>query len=106
MVRRLQIILLSPVGRRIALLILALLGANLAAWLWALVAFRDFPLLMGTALLAYSFDLPLEDPSLVWLRWMKSGYAPWTPPEIGDSTVFPASTVFDATALAEHRDGR
>jgi high-affinity nickel-transport protein len=30
---------------------------NLAAWLWAFVAFRHFPLLLGTALLAYSFGL-------------------------------------------------
>jgi len=31
--------------------------ANLAAWLWALVAFRDFPVLLGAAALAYSFGL-------------------------------------------------
>ena len=30
---------------------------NAAAWLWAIVAFRHFPLLLGTALLAYSFGL-------------------------------------------------
>jgi len=30
---------------------------NVAAWLWAVVAFRHFPLLLGTALLAYSFGL-------------------------------------------------
>jgi len=28
-----------------------------AAWLWAIVAFRHYPLLLGTALLAYSFGL-------------------------------------------------
>ncbi len=31
--------------------------ANLAAWAWALVAFRDYPVLLGTAVLAYSFGL-------------------------------------------------
>jgi high-affinity nickel-transport protein len=36
-------------------LVLAL--ANLAAWAWALLAFRDYPLLLGTALLAYGFGL-------------------------------------------------
>ncbi len=36
---------------------LALLAANVGAWVWALVAFRDYPLLLGTALLAYSFGL-------------------------------------------------
>ena len=30
---------------------------NLGAWAWALVAFRDYPVLLGTALLAYSFGL-------------------------------------------------
>ncbi len=34
-----------------------LLAANLAVWAWALVTFRHFPLLLGTALLAYSFGL-------------------------------------------------
>ncbi|MGB8030834.1 MAG: HoxN/HupN/NixA family nickel/cobalt transporter [Terracidiphilus sp.] len=30
---------------------------NAGAWLWAVIAFRHFPLLLGTALLAYSFGL-------------------------------------------------
>ncbi|QHN04702.1 HoxN/HupN/NixA family nickel/cobalt transporter [Granulicella sp. WH15] len=34
-----------------------LLLANGAAWLWAALAFRHFPLLLGTAFLAYSFGL-------------------------------------------------
>src|ERR1700734_1899690 len=35
-----------------------LLGAfNLAAWCWAFVAFHRFPVLLGTAFLAYSFGL-------------------------------------------------
>src|SRR5215470_18840694 len=34
-----------------------LVGANVLAWAWALIAFRDHPLLLGTALLAYSFGL-------------------------------------------------
>ncbi len=38
--------------------IYALLAAfNLAAWLWAIAAFRHFPVLLGTAFLAYSFGL-------------------------------------------------
>jgi len=35
----------------------ALIGVNVAAWIWALVAFADHPVLLGTALLAYSFGL-------------------------------------------------
>jgi high-affinity nickel-transport protein len=34
-----------------------LVSANLAAWAWALLAFHDQPLLLGTALLAYGFGL-------------------------------------------------
>jgi len=34
-----------------------LFAANIAAWSWALVAFRDYPLLLGTAFLAYTFGL-------------------------------------------------
>jgi high-affinity nickel-transport protein len=30
---------------------------NIAAWLWAFIAFHHYPLLMGTSLLAYSFGL-------------------------------------------------
>jgi nickel/cobalt transporter (NiCoT) family protein len=30
---------------------------NVAAWLWAIVAFHDYPVLLGTATLAYSFGL-------------------------------------------------
>jgi high-affinity nickel-transport protein len=34
-----------------------LIAANIAAWLWTLVAFHDYPILLGTAALAYSFGL-------------------------------------------------
>jgi len=34
-----------------------LVAANVIAWLWALLAFHDHPVLLGTALLAYSFGL-------------------------------------------------
>lgn len=34
-----------------------LLALNLTAWLWALVAFRHYPVLLGTAFLAYSLGL-------------------------------------------------
>jgi high-affinity nickel-transport protein len=42
---------------RVLVLYTILLVGNLAAWLWALVSFRHFPWLLGTALLAYSFGL-------------------------------------------------
>ena len=34
-----------------------LIAFNVAVWLWAILAFRDYPLLLGTAMLAYSFGL-------------------------------------------------
>lgn len=34
-----------------------LLGFNLGAWLWAAIAFYHYPVLLGTAFLAYSFGL-------------------------------------------------
>src|ERR1700685_4475433 len=43
-------------GRVIAVYAL-LLVFNAAAWLWAIVAFHNYPVLLGTAALAYSFGL-------------------------------------------------
>ena len=42
---------------RIVALFAALIAANVAAWAWAIAAFHDYPVLLGTALLAYSFGL-------------------------------------------------
>lgn len=35
----------------------ALIALNVAAWLWALIAFHGYPVLLGSALLAYGFGL-------------------------------------------------
>ena len=43
--------------RQLIVLYAVLAAGNIAAWTWALVAFHDFPLLLGTAFLAYSFGL-------------------------------------------------
>jgi high-affinity nickel-transport protein len=43
-------------GRIVALYAL-LIGFNAGAWLWALVAFHHYPVLLGTAFLAYAFGL-------------------------------------------------
>jgi nickel/cobalt transporter (NiCoT) family protein len=42
---------------RIVAIYCCLLAFNCAAWLWAALAFHRFPVLLGTALLAYSFGL-------------------------------------------------
>jgi nickel/cobalt transporter (NiCoT) family protein len=43
-------------GRLVAIYTV-LLAANVGAWVWALIAFHHYPVLLGTALLAYSFGL-------------------------------------------------
>ena len=43
--------------RSVVLLFILLIAANLGAWAWALVAFRHYPLLLGTGLLAYGLGL-------------------------------------------------
>ena len=47
----------STTRTRIVAIAALLIAANIAAWLWALLAFRHHPVLLGTALLAYSFGL-------------------------------------------------
>jgi high-affinity nickel-transport protein len=42
---------------RVAAIYALLLVFNVSAWIWAVVAFRHFPVLLGTAFLAYSFGL-------------------------------------------------
>lgn len=43
--------------KRLVLLICSLVGANLLAWAWAFAMFGDYPVLLGTALLAYTLGL-------------------------------------------------
>ncbi len=43
--------------RKVIGITVLLVVANIAAWAWALIAFRDYPILLGTSLLAYSFGL-------------------------------------------------
>jgi high-affinity nickel-transport protein len=47
----------GSVKAKIIVLYALLAGFNLAAWCWAFVAFHRFPILLGTAFLAYSFGL-------------------------------------------------
>jgi high-affinity nickel-transport protein len=44
-------------GAKVAGMYAVLIAANLAAWAWAFASFRHYPLLLGTALLAYGFGL-------------------------------------------------
>src|SRR5205814_7614550 len=47
----------SSTTRRILAAYVLLLAANIAAWGWAFAAFRHYPLLLGTSLLAYGFGV-------------------------------------------------
>lgn len=48
----------GPTFRRpVAGLAAVLVAANAGAWLWAVLVFRDYPVLLGTALLAYGLGL-------------------------------------------------
>lgn len=42
---------------KVLFIYIVLLVANALSWLWALVAFRQYPVLLGTAMLAYTFGL-------------------------------------------------
>jgi len=47
----------ANVKSRIASLYALLIGFNVGAWAWALIAFHNHPVLLGTAFLAYTFGL-------------------------------------------------
>ena len=45
------------VPAKIAAVFVLLIAVNVGAWVWAVVAFHQFPILLGTAFVAYSFGL-------------------------------------------------
>src|SRR5271168_4354171 len=47
----------AALRRRIIAIYALLILANLTVWAWAVLVFRDQPILLGTALLAYGFGL-------------------------------------------------
>ncbi len=47
----------TGVKSRVVSLYALLIGFNAGAWIWALIAFHNHPVLLGTALLAYTFGL-------------------------------------------------
>lgn len=98
---------------RLVTLYAVLIGANLAAWLWAFVAFRHYPLLLGTALLAYGFGLRhavdadhIAAIDAVTRKLMQAGKRPLGVGlafSLGHSTIVVAATVGIAlTALKFH----
>jgi nickel/cobalt transporter (NiCoT) family protein len=47
----------AEVAGKVVGIYVLLVAANVLAWLWALIAFHDYPVLLGTSLLAYTFGL-------------------------------------------------
>jgi hypothetical protein len=54
----------------------------------------------------FAFDKPLEDSELRWLAWTDEGYAPWTPPPVGQTVTMPAHDFIAAAKFALKRAGR
>ena len=100
---------------RVIALYALLLGFNLAAWGWAFLAFRHFPVLLGTAFLAYSFGLRhavdadhIAAIDNVTRKLMQKGKKPVTVGlmfSLGHSTIVVVGSIaIAATALAlQHR---
>jgi hypothetical protein len=72
-----------PVGSRVAL-------TGMTAEVTALTADQR------PAEARFTFDVPLEDPSLVWSAWTGGGFARWTPPPVGARVTLPASSFASA----------
>ena len=96
--------------RRTIAIYAILVPANLLAWMWALVAFRDHPVLLGTALLAYTFGLRhavdadhIAAIDNVTRKLMQSGKRPLSVGlffSLGHSTVVIVASLFVALAVA------
>jgi high-affinity nickel-transport protein len=96
-------------GRTIAIYAI-LIPANLLAWLWALLAFCDQPVLLGTALLAYTFGLRhavdadhIAAIDNVTRKLMQSGKRPLSVGfffALGHSTVVVVASLFVALAVS------
>ena len=105
----------GSVKAKIVAIYAILLGFNLGAWFWALVAFHRYPVLLGTGFLAYSFGLRhavdadhIAAIDNVTRKLMQQGKRPVAVGlmfSLGHSTiVIVGSIVIAATALAlQHR---
>jgi nickel/cobalt transporter (NiCoT) family protein len=103
----------KPLRGRLIPLYATLIAANFGAWAWALIAFRHYPLLLGTALLAYGFGLRhavdadhIAAIDAVTRKLMQRGLRPLGVGlafSLGHSTIVIAATVGIAlTALSLH----
>jgi hypothetical protein len=42
-----------------------------------------------------SFERPLRDPRLIWMRWLERGYVPFQLPATGESVVLPGADLYE-----------
>src|SRR5690348_11512490 len=98
---------------KVAGIYVVLISANVLAWIWAVVAFHDYPVLIGTAFLAYTFGLRhavdadhIAAIDNVTRKLMQEGKRPVSVGfffSLGHSTVVVlASVAIAATAIALH----
>src|SRR5258707_8222534 len=100
-------------GRTVAIYTV-LLAANVAAWAWALLAFHNHPVLLGTCFLAYGFGLRhavdadhIAAIDNVTRKLMQEGKQPLTVGlffSLGHSTVVILATVGIALAASTFKD--
>lgn len=100
-------------GRLVAIYTI-LISANLLAWMWALLAFREHPVLLGTALLAYTLGLRhavdadhIAAIDNVTRKLMQAGQKPISVGlffALGHSTVVIVASVFVALAVSALQD--
>ena len=101
----------SRIRTKVAITYGLLIAANIAAWVWALIAFADRPALLGTAFLAYMFGLRhafdadhIAAIDNVVRKLMQEGKAPYSVGfffSLGHSTIVVlASIAIAATAAA------
>jgi high-affinity nickel-transport protein len=104
----------TSLTRKIITIGTLLVAANVAAWAWALLAFHDHPLLLGTAVLAYSFGLRhavdadhIAAIDNVTRKLMQEGKRPLTTGlffSLGHSTVVILATIGVVLTAAAFRD--
>lgn len=94
---------------KVAIIYSLLLAVNVLSWIWALIAFRQYPVLLGTALLAYTFGLRhavdadhIAAIDNVMRKLMQAGKRPISVGlffSLGHSTVVIVASIFVALAV-------
>jgi nickel/cobalt transporter (NiCoT) family protein len=99
---------------KVAAIYALLIAVNVAVWAWALIAFHDYPVLLGTSFLAYSFGLRhavdadhIAAIDNVTRKLMQEGMRPLAAGlffSLGHSTVVVVASIGVAAAASAFRD--